>query len=153
MQSLPIPELAFCALRRKCRFPGGSSAGPAERGIKWEPAPKLTNSNGFHSRLIQLLTFSCHPAPFMCPKHPLGRAMWGCCCCWDVLPGFCSSWPLRAGPVRCRISWQGCKGSAAPSTVWLYFPGCSWHPCWTQLWKIFFPSFKYVVTFTRSFDL
>lgn len=114
MQTLPIPELAFCTLRRKCLFPGGSSAGPAERGIKREPAPKLTISNGFHSHLIQLLTFSCHPAPSMCPRHSLNLPCAGCCCCccfWDVLRGFCSSCPLRAGPTRCRISWQGCKGS------------------------------------------
>lgn len=128
MQTLPIPELTFRTLGRKRCSPGGSSAGPAERGVK--TAPKRANPKS-HSHFIPLPTFSCHPAPFTCPKRSLGRAMWGL-----LLLG-CSQWVLLLRAC-CRISWQGCSGSAAPSALWIYFPGCSWHPCWTQLWKIFF---------------
>lgn len=83
-----------------------------------------------------------------------GVAVFGMCCV--VL-----SPPARSELVLLTAAGGSHGRSAclrAPSTALLDFPGCSWHPYWAGLWKIFFffsplnmSALK--VSFIHSFDL
>lgn len=121
--------------------------------------PNIDKTRRFSQTLYShLLTPSFHGCFFytsqMCSARCRGGiAVFGMCCV--VL-----SPPARSELVLLAAAGGSHGKSAclcAPSTALLDFPGCSWHPCRAELWKIFFFSplnmSALKVSFIHSFDL